>query len=110
MIVSAISFSVIWIYNFFTSETLSKLGEQRQINDSLVIQKIQQGLGGLREIKIYNRESGFFNSFQTSIIRVYNISWLSDFIHKTPRLLLEFASVFSLATIVMIFINMCDTN
>ena len=105
LIVSAISFSVIWIYNFFTSETLSKLGEQRQINDSLVIQKIQQGLGGLREIKIYNRESGFFNSFQTSILRVYNISWLSDFIHKTPRLLLEFASVFSLATIVMIFIN-----
>ena len=105
LIVSAISFSVIWIYNFFTSEKLSILGEERQINDSLVIQKIQQGIGGLREVKIYNRESGFFNSFKSSIIRVYNIAWLSDFIHKTPRLLLEFASVLSLVAIVLVLIN-----
>ena len=105
LIVSTISFSVIWIYNFFTSEKLSILGEKRQINDSLVIQKIQQGIGGLREVKIYNRESGFFNSFKSSVIRVYNIAWLSDFIHKIPRLLLEFASVFSLVVIVLVFIN-----
>ena len=64
---------MIWTYNFFTSKKLEDLGEQRQINDSLVIQKIQQGIGGLREIKIYNRETGFFNSFHKSVLNVFNI-------------------------------------
>ena len=105
LIVSIISLIVIWTYNFFTSKKLEDLGEQRQINDSLVIQKIQQGIGGLREIKIYNRETGFFNSFHKSVLNVFNISWLSDFISKIPRLLLEFVSVMSLAIIVLIFIS-----
>ncbi len=111
LIVAIISFVVIWTYNFFTSQKLDDLGKRRQVNDSLIVQKIQQGLGGLREIKIYNRELGFFSSFKKSILNVYNIAWLSDFIHKIPRLLLEFASVLSLAAIVLLFINFSfETN
>jgi|MDTC01.2.fsa_nt_gb ABC-type multidrug transport system fused ATPase/permease subunit len=111
LIVAIISFVVIWTYNFFTSQKLDDLGKRRQVNDSLIVQKIQQGLVGLREIKIYNRELGFFSSFKKSILNVYNIAWLSDFIHKIPRLLLEFASVLSLAAIVLLFINFSfETN
>ena len=105
LIISIIVFTVILIYNFFTSQKLSDLGKNRQITDSLLVQKVQQGLGGLREIKIYNREIGFFNSFQKSALNIYNISWKSDFIQRMPRLLLEFVFVLSLSVIVLIFIN-----
>ena len=105
LIVSLISFLVLWTYHLFTSKKLTILGRQRQECDSLVVQKIQQGLGGLREIKVYSRELGFYNTFKKSVFKLYKISWISDFIHKIPRLILEFASVLSLAAIVLLFIN-----
>ena len=64
LIVSLISFLVLWTYHLFTSKKLTILGRQRQECDSLVVQKIQQGLGGLREIKVYSRELGFYNTFK----------------------------------------------
>ena len=106
LIISAISFSVIWSYNFFTSKKLLNLGEKRLFTAGLIIQKIQQGLGGLREIKIYNRELGFLNLFRKSTKDLYHILWVSDLIRKIPRFLLEFIAVFSLAVVVLILINL----
>ena len=54
--VAAISVLVIGVYNLLTSKKLSALGQIRQKEDGLIIQKVQQGLGGIREIKIYNRK------------------------------------------------------
>ena len=47
---------VIYFYNLITMNKLLKLGQIRQKEDGLIIQKIQQSLGGIREVKIYNRE------------------------------------------------------
>ena len=89
-----------------TSKKLSALGQIRQKEDGLIIQKVQQGLGGIREIKIYNRESGFGDFFKVSNKNLFNVSWKSQFIQKLPKPLLEFATVFSMVIVVFIFLSL----
>ena len=104
--VGAISGLVIGIYNLMTGKKLSTLGKIRQREDELIIQKVQQGLGGIRELKIYNRESGFTDFFIESNKNLFSVSWKSQFIQKLPKLLLEFATVFSMIVVVLIFLSM----
>ncbi len=104
--VGAISGLVIGIYNLMTGKKLSTLGKIRQREDELIIQKVQQGLGGIRELKIYNRESGFKDFFIESNKNLFSVSWKSQFIQKLPKLLLEFATVFSMIIVVLIFLSL----
>jgi len=106
IIVSTTSIFIIGIYNFLTSKKLLVLGEKRQITNSLIIQKIQQGLGGLREIKIYNREESFFKLFKKSTKDFFDILWLYEFINKIPRFLIELTAILSLALIIIFLINL----
>ena len=103
VIVSSI---VIYFYNLITMNKLLKLGQVRQKEDGLIIQKIQQSLGGIREVKIYNRELGFFNLFKKSNEELYKISWMNQFIQKIPRLLVEFSIIFSMVIVILTFINL----
>ena len=63
-----------------TSKKLSALGQIRQKEDGLIIQKVQQGLGGIREIK-FIIESGF-GDFFVSNKNLFNVSWKSQFIQN----------------------------
>jgi len=110
VIVSAVSFLVIGTYSLLTSKKLVQLGKKRQEQDGLMVQKIQQGLAGIREIKIYNRESSFLNLFQKSNYELYNISWLNQLIQKLPRVFLEFATVLALVIVVLTFLNLNFTT
>ena len=101
--VSFLSGIILLFYNFLTSKKLKVLGKQRQIEEGLLIQKIQQGLGGIREIKLYNREQGFFEFFKETNLNLFNLSWKSTFIQKIPRFLLETCTICSLIIIVFIF-------
>jgi len=100
-IISIVSILAIGIYNLLTGDKLIRLGEERQKQDGLIIQKIQQGLGGIRELKIYNGQVVFLNTFQKSNQKLYEISWLNQLIQKLPRLLLE--CVIILAMVIAIF-------
>ena len=66
-IISITSIIFIGIYNLLTADKLATLGKERQKQDGLIIQKIQQGLGGIRELKIYNSQVGFLNMFQKNL-------------------------------------------
>ena len=101
--ISLLSGIILLFYNLLTSNKLKTLGAQRQIEEGLLIQKIQQGLGGIREIKLYNRELGFFEFFKENNLNLFNLSWRSTLIQKIPRHLLETCTIISLITVILIF-------
>tara|TARA_B100000029_G_scaffold516651_1_gene632264 strand:+ start:1025 stop:2797 length:1773 start_codon:yes stop_codon:yes gene_type:complete len=105
LIISITSIVFIGIYNLFTADKLASLGKERQKQDGLIIQKIQQGLGGIRELKIYNRQTGFLNMFQKSNQELYTVSWLQQLIQKLPRLLLEFVIVLAMVIAIFMFLK-----
>ncbi len=108
--VGAISLLVVGLYNFFTKKKLRKLGEIRQREDEFLIQKIQQGIGGIRELKIYNREVDFRDLFFESNINLFKVQWKSHFIQKLPKPILEYATVLAMVFVVFIFLSFSFTS
>ena len=97
--------TILGIYNYYTKKKILEIGKIRQLEDELIIQKIQQGLGGIRELKIYDREKEFKNFFNESNFNLFNVSWKNQFLQKLPRPILEFSAVFSMI-VFFIFLNL----
>lgn len=104
--IGIISAIVVLVFHILTKKKLISLGEKRQREDELIIQKIQQGLGGIRELKIYNRELDFRDLFFESSNNIFNIQWKSQFIQKLPKPILEYSTVFAMIVVVFIFIKL----
>lgn len=104
--IGIISAIVVLVFHSLTKKKLINLGEKRQREDELIIQKIQQGLGGIRELKIYNREIDFRDLFFESSNNIFNVQWKSQFIQKLPKPILEYSTVFAMIVVVFIFIKL----
>ena len=84
----------------FNKNTLLNLGHQRNILAERQLQGVQQGIGGIKEIKILGRESFFLDKFKIETNKIANVSFRSTVIAGTPRLIVEFFAVLSLFIIV----------
>ena len=84
----------------FNKDTLLSLGHQRNILAERQLHDVQQGIGGIKEIKILGRESFFIDNFKIKTNKIANISFRSAVIAGTPRLMVEFFAVLSLFIII----------
>ena len=53
-----------WAFYYFSRQRLLRWGEVHQHHEGLRIQHLQQGLGGIREVKLYGREDLFLSQYQ----------------------------------------------
>ena len=65
-------------------------GKKRQYFDGKKIQSLQQAFGGIKEIKLHNKESTFFQFFSEFNFGSSNMSRNQSFISTFPRFWLEF--------------------
>ena len=65
-------------------------GKKRQYFDGKKIQSLQQAFGGIKEIKLHNKESTFFQFFSEFNYGSSNMSRNQSFISTFPRFWLEF--------------------
>lgn len=90
------------ILYFSLRNRLKKWGEKRHYHETMRIKNIQQGFGGIKEIKIMNREQEFINEFNfhnyESAIYLRNNYVVSN----CPRLLFEVLGVLSILIMVVI--------
>ena len=91
-----------WIFYYFTQHLLVRLGEEYQYNEGLRIQHLQQGLGGVKDVKILGREKDFLNRYSVHNIKSARAGQLRLTLQQLPRFLLEFLAVVGLATLVII--------
>ena len=82
-----------WAFYYSTRRRLLRWGEAHQHHEGLRIQHLQQGLGGIKEVKLYGREDLFLSQYQ-----VHNAGsararqgWAT--LVAFPRLFLEFIAV-----------------
>ena len=66
------------------------MGKKRQYFDGKKIQSLQQAFGGIKEIKLHNKESKFFEFFSEFNFGSSNMSRNQSFISTFPRFWLEF--------------------
>lgn len=96
--------TVLIIFMIAYKKILKKAGEQNQINTGLMIKWINQGLGGIKEIKVMNREQFFINEFTKASIKAAESHRKSAFLVQVPKLLIEAVSICSMLMVISIML------
>jgi ABC-type multidrug transport system fused ATPase/permease subunit len=87
-----------------TKLKLSKLGTDRQFYERECNQNLLQGLNGIKDVKVLGKEDQFFDYFSLTNKRRTLISAEQYAIQNSPKIFLEFFSIFSLVLLVLSFI------
>lgn len=100
--ISIIIFSILIGYLFykFTKNILKNWAIKRQKNEALKIQHLQQGLFGIKELKILKIENSFIKKFNIHNLKLAKIAIVHEVFKQMPRLLLE---LIALVVIISVF-------
>ena len=90
----------------FSKKKLEKLGKLRNEFSQKQLLNIQEGIGGIKEIKLLSKELFFLKRFinNTDVLVEANIK--NAMISGTPRLLIEFFAVCSVGLIIFVFLSL----
>jgi ABC-type multidrug transport system fused ATPase/permease subunit len=100
-------FSIIFYY--FISGRLKKIGMDRTVYERLRIQKIQESLGGIREIKLFDKEDYFITDYSSVAKKNLYIGIYYQFFNKLPKLFFE-TVVLSITVFLFIFLLIQDSE
>ena len=93
-VIAAIIFSVIgMIFQKLTRNQILKWGKNRHAYEGKRIQDLQQGLGGIKEVKLYGRETYFMNSYDKNNLGLTKMIRNQKFMNQLPRVLVEIIAI-----------------
>ncbi len=100
--ISIVIFSIFIGYLFykFTKNILQNWAIKRQNHEALKIQHLQQGLFGIKELKILKIENSFIKNFNIHNIKLAKIAIVHEVFKQMPRLIIE---LIALVVIVSLF-------
>ena len=93
-----------WSFHYFTKDRILRWGEARQFHEGLRIQHLQQGLGGVKDVKLLGREQDFISCFNYHNNASANVAKRQRVLQQLPRLWLELLAVIGLAIVVLAMI------
>ena len=102
VITSLISFFVF----FVLKKKISNLGQNREKFNLINLMNINQALGGIKEIKIFQKEDEIINNFEVNSNNLKNTNWLISFYNETPKIFFELISLSSFLIILYIFVGL----
>lgn len=91
-------------YRVMRTPTL-QWGRDRQLHEGMRIQHLQQGLGGIKDVKVLGREQEFVAQFGVHARGAARVGGLQQTMTLLPRLGLEVVAVLILAVIVAVLIG-----
>ena len=104
-IVAAVSIAIcLMIFTKINKKRLSKIGKDRQYHDALKIQHLNQGLNGIKEIKLSSKENEFSFIFNKHNLISIKSTAEHQFWISIPKYVLEFIGVF-VFMVIAIFIT-----
>ncbi len=91
----------VWIYRLSTMHRIRAWGKARRFHQGKVIQHLQQGLGGVKEVKLLGREQDFQTQFAGHVLHHARAERKQLFLAGLPKLWFEFVAVLGLAVLVL---------
>lgn len=90
-----------WGFHRVTRKHISRWGAARQHHDVLRTQHLQQGLGGIKDVKLLGREADFLQQFYIHNFKGAYVARMQGILQQLPRLWLELLAVSGLAILVI---------
>ncbi len=100
LIVIGVLGSAALIFHYVTRFRVSRWGVSRQYHGILLIQHLQQGLGGVKDVKLLGREAEFVRQYDLHNRANARIIGLQSIVQQLPRLWLELLAVAGMAILV----------
>lgn len=94
----------VWAFHHVSRGRIARWGAARQLHEGRRIQHLQQGLGGVKDVKLLGREETFLQSFGRHNAGYARVGGRFGFVTQLPRLWLEFLAVAGLAALVLVMI------
>lgn len=88
-----------WALHVLLGSRLRRWGTERQTAEELRVKWLQQGLGGVREVKVYSKEAEFLKHFATAEKIAARAIRMSDFAIRVPRVLYELLAVAGISVV-----------
>lgn len=105
LIVASVLGVVAWAFYRGNRARITRWGVARQHHEGLRLQHLQQGLGGVKDVKLLGRESDFLEQFQVHNTQSVNVAQLQATLQQLPRLWLELLAVSGLVILVLSMIS-----
>ncbi len=90
-----------FLFHQFTRVQIKKWGVSRQYHEGMKIQHLQQGLGGVKDVKLLGREANFLARYATHNYESARVRQMMQVLKQLPRLWLEILAVTGLASLVL---------
>jgi ABC-type multidrug transport system fused ATPase/permease subunit len=93
-----------FIFQYAARKRLLNWGESRQSHEGFRLQHLQQGFGGMKDIKLLGRENAFIMQYNLHNKGVQDVAQKQKFLADLPRLCFELLAICSLAFLVIIML------
>ena len=97
------------LFQFSTRKRIHKWGIAKKVESRLVLKHLQQGLGGVKEVKIMGREQLFLAEHKRSVDASMEVDRRFMMLQVSPRLWLELLALVGLVVLVLAMISSGDS-
>ena len=86
------------LFYLFFNKIIKRIGEERKKNDYLKTKKIQESIGGIREIITFEKENYFSDIYDKYINKLIKVFYRYHFLTKLPRIYFETLAIIGIAS------------
>jgi len=105
-IVTVIVFGVsAWLFRRFTNQRIRRWGEAQNFHKGMILQHLQQGFGGVKDVKVLGREDHFVGQYSEHLTESAIISRQFSIAQSLPRFGLEILTIMGLAVLVVTMVG-----
>lgn len=90
------------LFLFISKKVSTKLGEENQRYNALLFQWINQSLGGIKEVKVLQREEFFIDSYRKNYKKLIRGARINELLSAVPRYIMEAVCITGLLVAVII--------
>jgi len=93
------------IFHLVTKRKILNWGILRQVHSKYLNQHLLQGLGGIKDVKIYNKEDYFHDEYSKHNLQFAKIQTRVIALSQIPRLYLEFLAIIAMSILTIVNVS-----
>ena len=97
-----------YFFQRFTRSRILAWGDARKFHAGKVMQHLQQGLGGVKDIMVLGREARFLQDHEDHLVASFDVDRRYVMLQSLPRLFFESVAVIGLAVLVVVMVSSGD--